>query len=99
MKLEDLKKEDIKVPLPIKRGAFIELTGAKIKEVCAQNPSHPLAIEKLKSIEGFPDTQRFGVETMDVQAILENKEIEIVESVVGGRKIIQKSFNTEKMLK
>jgi len=61
------------------------LTVGEIKLACESNPSHPKAIELLEGVEDQPDEHVVIIDTLDVQAVTEDKEVLI-------EKTIQKQF-------
>lgn len=64
-------------PLVVKRDRLFELTVQELRDTCELNPDHPLASVKKKSVAGMPYNAKVVVDRVDIEAILENKEVNV----------------------
>lgn len=73
-------------PKPIAAMAIIseKVLGVKNKDlvaICEANPDHPLAVLKLNSIDGLPLEDETFHEVIDIQAIIDNRDLQVEEDV------------------
>lgn len=68
-------------PLPVHQRAVVKISVAEMKEIVANNPSHPVCISQAKGIEGLPDNMEIYAEKVDVLAAIENKSVRLFKMV------------------
>lgn len=73
-KKDDSNKTTDLQEIPLKP---FKLTAAELRAVCDKNPTHPLATDKRKSVAGLPPTTEVVCDQPDIEAILDNKDVEL----------------------
>lgn len=62
----------------------INVTVAELKAAAASNPGHGHADVYLKSVEGFQDDRTIDVAEVDLQALLQNREVVHTRTIEGS---------------
>lgn len=62
----------------------INVTVAELKAAAASNPEHSHADVYLKSVEGFQDDRTIDVAEVDLQALLQNREVVHTRTLEGA---------------
>lgn len=68
-------------PMLVHETPTLGLTNGELRAICAKNPDHPMSQLKLASMQGFPDERTMFHETADVEAILDNKLVEVFDTI------------------
>jgi len=61
--------------LKVKRRRMVEITAAELREVCAANPLHPLAMRLAAAIVDARDGRKLFCEQIDLLAVIENQNV------------------------
>ena len=72
------------------RNQTVRVTAAELGEACKLNPDHPVAAAYTKAIQNLRDDYSLAVEAVDLQCLLEDKEVcceTKVEDVEGFGKV------------
>tara|TARA_R110000803_G_scaffold3285_6_gene11207 strand:- start:6811 stop:7167 length:357 start_codon:yes stop_codon:yes gene_type:complete len=74
-------------PLAVKRNKAIKMTVAEAKVACEAHPDHCCSKVIGKAIAGMLDTSSVTLDLVDVEAMLDGGEVEVVETteMVGGQ--------------
>ncbi len=107
--LEDLRKrvnqvQEGKVPDPTETDVMVtheaRTVGVKVKELreaIESNPEHPVAKVIEKGIRNYNDEETLYMEAPDVQALLEDKDVEIVrDGLKSSKKLVDRKREEEK---
>jgi hypothetical protein len=65
----------------------ITVTAGELREVCKANPAHPNTRVFTNAVKDFPDNREVIVEQIDLQAVMDNQEVEIAYTVKDGQKV------------
>lgn len=60
------------------------VTAGEIRAACEENPDHPNAEALLKGVRNFEDDKQVIVDKHDIQGLLENKQVETVDTPKDG---------------
>lgn len=62
----------------VKEGELVELTKRELLRICAENPSHPHVEVYKRAVSGLLANEKIAVDRIDLDAIIQNKQVEIV---------------------
>lgn len=89
---DDVVDEEEVEPLIQRERKMTTLTVEELLRICVENSDHPLSKIKARSVKGMAPNQKVSVEKLDLQAIVENCEIEESHVVEHGRKVNRKKL-------
>lgn len=78
--------------VPIHYPNLVSITAGELREVCKQNPQHPLSGDKLASVSMYADNREVFCEYADIQAILDDGDSVFEVKVENGRRVSTKKF-------
>lgn len=95
--LEELRKrmaEDGSAPqgMSVHTAKGMKVTASEIRAACEANPEHPVAKIYGKAAKDRPDDYLLSVEVVDLQALLENREVTTEGGIEGGVKVTRKKL-------
>lgn len=94
-RLASLEEETAQPKLDLVKSQLVKVTVAEIKaavEACPCKDHCPCCKSFVKGTRGFPDDHTFFVEAIDLQAVLEGKEVIHNVRIEDGRKVRTKEL-------
>ncbi len=79
-------------PLKVNRARHFKTDASTLRAAIEANPTHPVALAFTKGVRGLPDNKVVTVEHVDLEALLDDKNVELNEEEIeidGDRHIAQ----------
>lgn len=67
-------------PLLVKKERYVALTAQEMREVLEKRPEHPIAKVYANAVRGVVNSKVLYVDKVDMEAMLDNKEVEVIET-------------------
>lgn len=82
-------KQASAIELPVQKARMFNLTVGQLRATCEANKDHPLAADKIESVKGMADHEEVICERIDIEAILDNKDVFIERrlQVIDGKDV------------
>lgn len=75
------KEADNLHPLSVRNNQTFKLTAGELLTACDTQPDHPNAVIFRKAVRNFPPTKDVVVERVDLEALLDDKEVEVKTTI------------------
>jgi hypothetical protein len=79
-----------KLKLAKRQVSTVSVTVDELVAAIEANPTHPVAEVYALSTEGFPGDRELAVEKPDLEALLDDRRVEIYAELEKGRKVLKK---------
>ncbi len=75
--------------MAIVKAECMEVTADQLKKACEANPSHPVAEVYGKAVDGLDPSAKVNIEVVDLQALLDDLDTEVVEAQTTNGRIVR----------